>query len=78
MNCREFTSFLDAFVAGTLSDGERFAFDHHIGVCPDCQNYLGKYRTTLGLTRSLREQVELPADVPHDLVTAILDARRRE
>lgn len=77
MNCRDFTFFLDAFFVGSLSDGERSAFDHHIGECPDCQNYLNNYRTTVGLAQSLREQPDLPADVPDDLVKAILQSRRR-
>lgn len=76
MNCREFASFLDAYVAESLAREERESFDRHLAVCRDCQNYLSTYRTTVGLCQTMRDESPVPADVPEDLVKAILQSRR--
>ena len=73
MTCREFTEFLDRYLADELSTAERDQFDRHLGVCRDCRNYLESYEQTLQLERdALRSEDSLPADVPDGLVSAVL------
>lgn len=76
MTCREFTEFLDAYLAKALTSAEQVAFDEHLAECPDCVSYLGSYRQTVSVCQSLRGTTPLPADVPADLVEAILAARK--
>ncbi len=78
LTCRELIDFLGAYLDGDLPADERAAFDAHLGVCPDCVHYLESYRETLQLGRqAFAAEGELPADVPAELVSAILAARTR-
>ncbi|HEX5050693.1 MAG TPA: zf-HC2 domain-containing protein [Planctomycetota bacterium] len=79
MTCREFAEFLDAFLARTLLAEEDRAFRRHLAVCADCVNYLDTYRRTVDACRQLgADDEQVPADVPEDLVHAILAARRKQ
>jgi anti-sigma factor RsiW len=75
MNCREFTEFLDAYFSGGLPDAERDVFDEHLADCPDCRAYLQSYRMTVRMSRAALVTELTPADVPEDLVQAILAAK---
>jgi len=75
MNCREFTEFLDAYFSGELPDAERDVFDEHLADCPDCRAYLQSYRMTVRMTRAALATAPTPAEVPEDLVQAILAAK---
>jgi anti-sigma factor RsiW len=78
MNCREFIEFLDAYYADELPDGERDVFDEHIALCPDCQTYLETYRKTVRACREAFGANEpIPANVPDELINAILAARMK-
>lgn len=75
MTCREFAAFMMAYVDGELQDDQRRRFDEHLATCPDCVRYLREYRATVHAGRFAYVD-ELPADVPEDLLQAILDARK--
>ena len=78
MKCREFVEFLMEYLDGALADQERSVFEGHIEDCPACVNYLATYRETVRLGNSVcTPDAELPADVPEELVQAILSARRQ-
>lgn len=79
LTCRELIEFLMDYLDGALPKGERDAFDHHLGICPDCVSYLESYRETARLSAEVARDPDagLPEDVPEDLVRAILDARSR-
>lgn len=78
MTCREFAEFLDAFLAGALPGEQTNAFHRHLAVCAQCVAYLDSYRRTVDACRRLGEAVDpVPAEVPEDLVQAILAARSR-
>ena len=80
MNCREFTEFLHEYLFGGLSDGERAEFEKHLAECPWCVAYLDSYRKTIELEQAAFAPAEdelLPADVPDELIQAILLARGR-
>ena len=74
MTCRDFADFLLDYVEGDLPAETRRRFDDHMAVCPDCVNYLRHYTETVRAGR-LAVAEELPADVPEELVNAILKAR---
>lgn len=80
MNCQEFTDFLMTFLDGELEGERRRIFVRHLDECPPCVDYLETYRRTVELERTLCEHPDdpVPSDVPEELVTAILVARRAE
>jgi anti-sigma factor RsiW len=79
MTCRELAEFLADYLSGEIPSDVRAAFEDHLSRCPNCRNYLASYRITIELGRQAFEDVdaEVPADVPEDLVKAILASRKR-
>jgi len=77
MTCRDFIEFLMDYLSGELSADERAIFDAHLAECPWCVAYLKTYRETVALGKAALAEPEkgVPADVPEDLVRAILAAR---
>jgi anti-sigma factor RsiW len=79
MTCGELVDFLMAYLDGELSAAQRTAFEHHLGECPECEAYLRSYRDTVRLGKTLGDGDDpLPADVPEELVQAIVTARGRK
>ena len=78
--CREVIEFLAAYVDGELSEDVRFRFDAHVAACPACSAYLESYEATVKLAKAALSGSDdpVPAEVPEDLVKAILAARRKE
>jgi len=78
LTCREFTEFLDRYVAGELLDEERLEFERHLKVCEPCVRYLSTYRQAVEMgKRAFQSPGEvLPDEVPERLVQAILAARK--
>jgi anti-sigma factor RsiW len=76
MNCKEFIDFLMDYLGGDLPAGERACFEQHLHRCPPCVAYLDSYRKAVQLGRAAcrGEGGDLPADVPEELVRAILAA----
>jgi len=80
MTCREFTEFLHDYLFENLPADERALFEQHLAECPACVAYLDSYEKTIALEKAalaVPEHVPLPADVPEELVQAILRARPR-
>ena len=77
MTCREFIEFLYDFDAGGLADAERAVFDEHLAECENCQVYLRTYRQAVRLGKAAFAATgdALPAEVPDELVAAILSTR---
>jgi anti-sigma factor RsiW len=77
MTCREFIEFLWRYYLGELSAAERAEFDEHLAECPDCVAYLQSYAETVRLGQGAFADADasVPAEVPEELVQAIL--RRR-
>ena len=78
MTCRELVDFLSAYLDGGLSSGQRTRFDAHLSACPECSAYVRTYAATVQLTKDAFRYPDdpVPADVPEELVQAILGARR--
>ena len=79
MTCREFIEFLWQYVSGELSAAEQARFDEHMARCAKCVRYLKSYEATITLERAALAATDepVPADVPEELIRAILDARRK-
>ena len=79
MTCRDFITFLLEYSSGELSPERRREFDAHLAECPWCVAYLHTYEHTirLGTAASAVPEAAVPAEVPEELVQAILAARRR-
>lgn len=79
MTCREFAEFLIDYTSGEVSEQERFAFDAHLAVCPDCVAYIKTYLQTvkMGKAAFAPSSEPVPEEVPEALVRAILASRKR-
>ena len=75
MTCRELADFIADYLAGELAPDQRYRFDAHVAVCPDCIAYLDQYSRSLAL--AAESDAELGSDVPAELVQAIIAARHR-
>ena len=80
MTCREFADFMADYLSGDLPTAVTSAFDHHLTLCVNCRRYLTSYQETVALGKRAfdDESAPLPADVPEQLVQAILAARSRQ
>jgi len=78
VTCREFAEFIAQYLASELPPAQQEAFDRHLSLCTNCARYLEQYQRTTELSRLAFDQDEasLPADVPEELVEAILRARK--
>jgi len=79
LTCRGLVDFLDDYLSGELPPAERVRFEQHLVRCRECFAYLVSYRASVRLTRALCDELDdtVPADVPSELVTAIVAARLR-
>ena len=79
MTCREFVEFVWQYVEDQLRPEGRAQFETHLAACPHCVKYLQSYRETTRLGKFVFAHPEdvVPAEVPEDLVRAILASRAR-
>ena len=79
MTCREFADFIADYLSGEVSSSTHEELERHLGLCPNCRRYLTIYEETIRLGKAAFEEPDaaLPADVPDELVAAILAARLR-
>jgi anti-sigma factor RsiW len=79
MTCREFADFMMDYLAGDLPPDVRQQFDIHLSLCTNCRKYLRSYEETVKLGERAFDDDEalVPAEVPEDLVKAIIAACRR-
>ena len=77
MTCKELASFILEYLENELDGTTRATFEHHLSICPNCVRYLAHYRATVAAGRDAFHEPSgsVPADVPEDLVHAILAAR---
>jgi anti-sigma factor RsiW len=80
VTCREFADFIMGYVSDELSPESRAEFEYHLGLCINCRRYLASYHETVKLGKRAFEDDEanVPAQVPEELVKAILSARSRQ
>ena len=79
MTCREFVEFLWRYTEDDLTPTEQVTFDDHLARCPHCVKYLHSYQETIHIGKvalAPSEETAL-ADVPDELIKAILAARSK-
>lgn len=78
MTCREFADFIIDYIGGELPADVVAGFERHISVCPNCREYLTQYEATVAAGRDAftDDDAAVPAEVPEDLIQAILATRR--
>jgi len=78
VTCRQFADFIADYLTGELPEAARAAFDRHLALCPNCRRYLAGYEETIRLGRAAfaDDDAAVPAQVPEELVQAILTARK--
>jgi len=78
MKCRELADFLMDYVSGELPRESRAHFELHLSRCRNCLEYLSQYESTVKAGRIACGDMsdELPADVPEELVRAVMAARK--
>lgn len=77
LTCRELIQFLDDYFAGSLPPPQKAVFDRHLSICQACKDYLKTYADTVELVRRACDESHsksVAADVPEDLIRAILNA----
>ena len=47
--CQEVVELVTDYLEGALSAADRRAFEHHLGGCPHCTEYLAQIRETIRL-----------------------------
>lgn len=74
MTCRELVAFLLDYFEGQLAQGQRTKFEEHLKRCPPCLAYLKSYQQTVEMGKTVCHNLgdDVPADVPEELVQAIL------
>jgi anti-sigma factor RsiW len=77
LTCREFADFIMDYLSGDLASDTRRQFDAHLSECINCQKYLISYEETVRLGKRAfdNEDAAVPAEVPEELVKAILATR---
>ncbi len=78
LTCVEFERFVHDYQEGSLSPRERRAFDLHMELCPMCRVYFVSYLKTIELGGQIcaTDDASAPAELPEELASAILAARR--
>ena len=78
MTCEDFTEFIISYRDDELPVEQRTVFESHLGVCADCRDFLDSYDRTVNLSKICDDcpEGDVPPEVPADLITAILKARR--
>jgi anti-sigma factor RsiW len=79
VTCKELVEFLMDYLDGILPGPQRACFEEHLAECPDCVAYLATYQEAVRIGRSVcrDDQESIPAELPAELVQAILTSRRR-
>jgi len=79
ISCKEVDEKLDSYMEGDLSGWDRFRFKLHFLICAACKAYAAGYAKTVGLIKSsLEAKDNQDADVPEDLIQAIIAQQSNE
>ena len=78
LTCEEFERFVIDYHEGHLTDRQRALFDFHMEICPMCRVHFRSYVKAVQMGQRLYEDevAQEPAELPDDLVAAIVEARR--
>lgn len=75
IDCVEFEQFLLDYMDGALTRKQLMVFEMHLRFCRECREYLRAFEAARDLAQSVgSSEVEIPGDVPDDLIEAVADA----
>ncbi len=80
VTCRQCVEFLLDYLDGLLPDDQKYAFESHIALCPECHTFVENYRaavTLVGRAGRLAAPDDSPR-MPAHLVDAILKSLRKD
>ena len=72
-NCSRLVALLSDYIDGRLPADVRRDLEQHLGGCSECNTFVGTFRTTVSMLKSLKEE-----DLPDELrlrLKAFLDDR---
>ena len=77
MTCREFDEFILDYLGGELPVEIQGEFEKHLSVCPPCVTFLETYQKTMEIGHAVCTHPEdtVPAEVPEELIRAIVSSR---
>jgi anti-sigma factor RsiW len=80
MTCKELIEFIVDYLEGNLPLSVRAALEGHLAACPECVTYLKSYQETVNFSRALAAEPDdqTSADIPEELVQAIVAARAKQ
>lgn len=75
LTCRQFDQFIVDYIDGALTPKQMRVFDVHMALCPMCKAHFETYLTTYKMGQQALGQTDekVPADMPEELIAAILD-----
>ena len=77
ITCRQFESFIMAYLEGELPSRQRYVFELHLKLCRECREYLIAYKATMALAKGAVANAAKKIDQPpEDLVKAVVAARK--
>lgn len=77
ITCAEFETFIVDYLEGGLGPAQQRIFELHLRICRECRDYLEAYRRAVAMGKAVFDDGDavVPADVPEDMVKAIMAAR---
>jgi anti-sigma factor RsiW len=80
MTCKDFVDFIRAYRDGELTGESRRVFEDHISKCASCKTYLREYGEIVALAKDAYADLddEVPAEVPPELINAVLATLRQQ
>jgi hypothetical protein len=80
ITCAEFERFVMDYYGEQLTARQRSMFDFHMRICPMCDVHFQSYVKAIEMGRELFKEEEAlqKAELPPDLVMAILETRRAD
>ena len=75
--CIELVELVTQYLDAALTDTDRIAFEHHVDICPGCEEIVEQFRAVVTTTGALRpaDAVELPAQTRGQLLDLFRDWR---
>jgi len=75
-NCRQMTNLVLDYLTNGLSSRVKREFEEHLGICPDCANFLQTYKKTVAVTNSVKP-TDIPANVRDNILSFLHKRVRR-
>jgi hypothetical protein len=74
--CRQMTNLVLDYLTNRLNSRTKREFEQHLGICPDCVNFLHTYKKTVMVTNSVKS-TDIPAHVRDNILSFLRKHVRR-